>query len=95
MFANNARLWFKLIYQVEPEVTTFLGMFPEDDPRLYIYEFEVKNEDCPEDAVHSYIVIEEQETQLITREVIDSAEISAIMQATSIDDEERDPDKDP
>lgn len=96
MFANNARLWFKMIYQVEPEITTFLGMFPEDDPRLYIFEFEIINEDSPEDAIHSYIVIEEQENQLITREVLDSAEISAIIQATASNDgEERDPDKDP
>ena len=90
MLANNARLLFKLTHQVEPEITTFLGSFPEDDPEIHIFEFEINNEDTPEDSIHSYIVIQEQNGQLLTREVTDSAEISAIMAQSAGDCNEDD-----
>lgn len=92
MFAANARLLFKLQHHVEPEVMTNLGSFPEDDPEIHIFEFEVKNEDSPEDSIHSYIVIQEMDGQLLTREVTDSAEISAIIaqKAGENDDDEDD-----
>lgn len=88
MFANNARLLFKLNHHIEPEVMRNLGSFPEEDPEIHIFEFEVENDDNPEDSIHSYIVIHEQKGQLFTREVTDTAEISAIMAETAGNSEE-------
>ena len=76
MYATNARLLFTALRGIEPDVTEFLGYFPEDseDPTHYLFSFSY---DTHEGNVTEYVVVELSEDQALTR-FCDEKEVEAI-----------------
>jgi len=93
MFGENARLFFQLIFHIEPDNQHLYGHFPEDDPKHIVYKFEViADEDNGIAGFEKYICVTIGEDQLGTR-IVEEKEIKELerLQANSnLDTEEVD-----
>ena len=66
----NARLFFTSKYEMEPEVSTYYGSFPEDSaPTHIVYDMRISgNEDYGIEEIKAFIVIEITSNSMIIRE---------------------------
>lgn len=87
MFLEFAVKYFRIKYGMEPERTTCIGTYPEENPTHFVYEISTG-----EGTLNNFIsnmVVEITENGLMAREVQDEKEMDAIKQLREGFEEEK------
>ena len=69
MFRQNADLFFQHVHHTEPDSTTLIGSFPEDDPKHVVYEMQIfEDTEYGVEGSTTYVVIDMNSSNMMIRE---------------------------